>query len=53
MKLHEVEIHDLEELVQISSVISLAMDDSTDFKQEVMVSQSINQSIKQSINFSI
>ena len=52
-KLRKVEIHDLAELVQISSVISLAMDDSTDLKQDVMVSQLINLSINQSINQSI
>ena len=44
-KLREVEIHDLAELVQISSVISLAMDDSTNLNPDVMVSQLINQSI--------
>lgn len=49
-KLREVEIHDLAELVQISSVISLAMDDSTDLNQDVMVSQLINLSINQPIN---
>ena len=48
-KLREVEIHDLAELVQISSAMSLAMDDPTDLKQEVMVSQSY-QSISQSSN---
>lgn len=41
MKLRKVEIHDLAELVQISSVMSLAMDDPTDLEQEVRVSQSI------------
>ena len=40
-KLRKVEIHDLAELVQISSVMSLAMDDPTDLEQEVRVSQSI------------
>ena len=49
-KLREVEIYDLAELVQISSVMSLAMDDPTDLKQEVMVSQSIGQSVNLSIN---
>lgn len=48
-KLREVEIHDLAELVQISSAMSLAMDDPTDLKQEVMVSQSY-QSVSQSSN---
>jgi len=52
-KLREVEIHDLAELVQISSVISLSMDDPTYLKQEVMVSQSVSQSISQSINQSV
>jgi len=37
-KLREVEIHGLAELVQISSVISLSMDDPTYLKQEVMQS---------------
>lgn len=50
-KLGEVEIHDLAELVQISSVISLTMDDLTDLKQDVMVSELINLPICQSINF--
>ena len=49
-KLGEVEIHDLAELVQISSVISLTMDDLTDLKQDVMVSQLINLSINQFLN---
>jgi len=48
-KLREVEIHDLAELAQISSVMSLVMDDPTDLKQEVMVSQSISQLINQSM----
>ena len=42
-KLRQVEIHDLAELVQISSVMSLAMDDATELEQEVMVSHSIGQ----------
>ena len=46
-KLRQIEIHDLAELVQISSVMSLAMDDATDLEQKVMVSQSIGQLIYQ------
>ena len=42
-KLRQIEIHDLAELVQISSVMSLAMDDATDLEQKVMVSQLIGQ----------
>ena len=46
-KLRQIEIHDLAELVQISSVMSLAMDDATDLEQKVMVSQLIGQWIYQ------
>ena len=49
-KLRKVEIHDLAELVQISSVMSLAMEDPADLKQDVMVSQSTGQSSNEFIN---